>query len=163
MIFKNADLKDLPAIVNIYNSTIASRKVTADTQPVSVDSKLVWFNTHNPTTRPLWLVQHIGGSTIGWVSFTSFYGRPAYQGTAEVSIYLAENFRGMGYGKKILQHCIAQAPSLKIHTLLGYIFAHNIPSIQLFLQSGFAEYAHLKDIAIMDNNFYSLKIFGKKV
>ena len=27
---------DLPAIVDIYNSTIASREVTADTEPVSV-------------------------------------------------------------------------------------------------------------------------------
>jgi phosphinothricin acetyltransferase len=31
--------EDLPVIVDIYNSTIASREVTADTEPVSVQSR----------------------------------------------------------------------------------------------------------------------------
>ncbi|CAN5380241.1 hypothetical protein BH11PSE11_BH11PSE11_26510 [soil metagenome] len=34
-----ARLEDLPAIVAIYNSTVASRQVTADTEPVSVESR----------------------------------------------------------------------------------------------------------------------------
>ena len=34
---------DLPAIVAIYNSTVPSRMVTADTEPVTVESRLAWF------------------------------------------------------------------------------------------------------------------------
>ena len=34
-----ATIEDLPAIVAIYNETIASRMVTADTEEVSVQSK----------------------------------------------------------------------------------------------------------------------------
>ncbi len=34
---------DLPAIVAIYNATIPGRMVTADTEPVSVDSRQPWF------------------------------------------------------------------------------------------------------------------------
>jgi len=55
--------------------------VTADTEPVSVES-------------------------IGWVSFQPFYGRPAYQATVEISIYLAEENRGKGLGGRILEHSI---------------------------------------------------------
>ena len=159
MIYKNATLNDLPEIVAIYNSTIASRLVTADTEPVSVEDKTDWFNKHHPHTRPLWMVTH-DQQTIGWVSFNSFYGRPAYNGTAELSIYLHENARGKGFGKKILQYCIDRAPSLQIHTLLGFIFSHNKPSIVLFEQAGFKEWGLLKDVAIMDNNKYSLSIYG---
>ena len=36
--------EDLPLIVDIYNSTIASREVTADTEPVSVASRQQWFD-----------------------------------------------------------------------------------------------------------------------
>ncbi len=39
---------DLARIVEIYNSTIPSRMVTADTEPVSVESRLEWFYKHNP-------------------------------------------------------------------------------------------------------------------
>lgn len=159
MIYRNATFNDLPAIVSIYNSTIASRMVTADTEPSTVESKTEWFQKHQVSNRPLWVVEN-DNEMIGWVSFNSFYGRPAYEGTAELSIYLHPGARGKGYGKKILQYCIEQAPSLFIHTLLGFIFSHNQPSIVLFENAGFKEWGLLKDIAVMDGNRYSLSIYG---
>ena len=163
MHFRDAHINDLPHIVEIYNSTVAGRMVTADTEPVSVHEKEEWFFAHNSSTRPLWMIEDEENRCIGWASFQSFYGRPAYSGTAEVSIYLHEQMRGKGYGKKILEHCIQTAPSLQLHTLLGYIFAHNEPSIRLFTDAGFEEWAYLKDIAVMDDKFYGLKIFGRKI
>ena len=44
---------DLPAIVAIYNSTIPSRQVTADIEPVTVASRLDWFNEHSADKRPI--------------------------------------------------------------------------------------------------------------
>ena len=159
--FTNAVIEDLPIIVAIYNSTIESRMVTADTEPVSVESKLPWFHEHKPTTRPLLMV-HDGEALIGWMSYQDFYGRPAYNGTAEISIYLDPEQRGKGYGRSILEHAIARAPALGITTLLGFIFAHNEPSMELFLKCGFEEWGDLKDIALLDGTAYSLKIFGKR-
>ena len=51
--FRNAILSDLENIVKIYNSTIASRLVTADTEPVNTDDKIQWFKEHCPEKRPL--------------------------------------------------------------------------------------------------------------
>jgi phosphinothricin acetyltransferase len=161
MIFRNASPEDLPAIVSIYNSTIESRMVTADMTPVTVEEKLSWFHEHH-AQRPLWIVEE-DNHTIGWISLQDFYGRPAYSGTAEISIYLHEKWRGRGFGKIILEQSIQRAAGLQIHTLLGYIFAHNITSLQLFAKAGFEEWAHLPDIAIMDGKNYSLKILGKKI
>jgi L-amino acid N-acyltransferase YncA len=45
----------------------------------------------------LWIVENDESEIIGWVSFQDFYGRSAYDGTAEISIYLDEKFRGKGY------------------------------------------------------------------
>jgi L-amino acid N-acyltransferase YncA len=53
--YRDATLDDLPAIVAIYNSTIASRQVTADLEPVSVESRLAWFLAHRLLVRPLWV------------------------------------------------------------------------------------------------------------
>ncbi len=162
MQFLNATIDDLPTIVDIYNSTIAGRMVTADTEPVSVADKLPWFHAHNEHTRPLWIVKE-NGIVIGWSSYNNFYGRPAYNGTAELSIYLHPSARSKGYGKMILDHCIEQAKALDIHTLLGFIFSHNEPSITLFKSRGFEEWGLLRDIARMDGKPYSLSIFGLKV
>ncbi len=163
MLFRDAAIEDLPIIVDIYNSTIASRMVTADTGPVTVADRLTWFNEHNPSRRPLWLVEDDRNNPIGWVSFQDFYGRPAYNGTAEISIYLSEEQRGKGYGKQILQYSLEKSPGFGITTLLGFIFAHNEISLQLFKKLGFEEWADLKNIAVLDGKDRSLKILGKRV
>ena len=163
MTFRDATLEDLPKIVEIYNSTVASRLVTADLEPVSVESKLDWFSEHNSETRPLWKVQDSQENTIGWVSFQDFYGRPAYQKTAEISIYIDENFRDKGFGRQILELSIEKCPSLGIENLLAFIFAHNLPSLTLFEKFGFELWGNLKNIAEMDGEKRSLIILGKTI
>lgn len=161
--YRNATREDLPVIVAIYNSIIAGRMVTADTEPVTVESRVNWFNEHQPDKHPLWMVENEANETVGWVSFQKFYGRPAYDATAEISIYLDENKRGMGYGKIILQYCIEKAPQYNFKTLLGFIFSHNEPSMKLFMQLGFEEWGRFPNIATLDGVERSLSILGRRV
>src|SRR5688572_7265157 len=117
MIIRDAVFEDLGAIVEIYNSTIPGRMVTADTENVTIQDKINWFNEHSPGFRPLWVMEeNISEEAviekpdqkqiIGWLSFQSFYGRPAYNATAEVSIYIHPEHRRKGYGKVFLQKAI---------------------------------------------------------
>ena len=161
-----ATLDDLPAIVAIYNSTVASREVTADTEPVSVASRLAWFHEHDPRRRPLWVIEEAGGAAagmLGWMSYSNFYGRPAYSGTAELSIYVAEAWRGKGIGRYCLHQAIEIAPSIAVHTLLGFIFGHNAASLALFDKFGFATWARLPGVANLDGIERDLIILGKRV
>ena len=160
--FRAASEDDLPAIVDTYNKTIPSLMVTADLEPVSVESRNDWFRSHDPGRRPLWVVE-TGGNYAGWISFRSFYGRPAYNGVAEVAIYLEPRYQGKGLGKACLGKIISEAPALGIHTLLGFIFAHNEPSIKLFEKMGFQKWGHLPGIAEMKDKMRDLVIFGRKV
>ncbi len=161
--FRNAVAADLPRIVEIYNSTIGSRIVTADTETVSVDSRRKWFDAHNPEKRPLWVMENDEKEIMGWVSLQSFYGRPAYDATVEVSIYLDERYRGIGLGKQALQYSIDNAGGLGVGTLLGFIFSHNEPSLRLFRNSGFENWGTLPDVAMLDGEEKSLKILGKRI
>lgn len=160
--FVHAQHADLEKIVATYNSTVASRLVTADLEPVSVESKQAWFDAHSPGRRPLWIIiadEHYAG----WMSFNSFYGRPAYDGTVEVSIYLEESAREKGLGKKCLEKAFAVCPELNIKTLLGFIFDHNEPSLKLFYTMGFEKWAHLPKIADMQDAERGLIILGKRI
>ncbi|MET3036732.1 N-acetyltransferase family protein [Chryseobacterium sp. NRRL B-14859] len=161
--FRNAERNDLNKIVAIYNSTIASRMVTADVEEVSVESKEKWFEEHHPDTRPLWVVEDHDNQMIGWVSFSSFHERPAYNGTVEVSIYLNEISRGKGYGKEILQYCIDNAGKFGVKNLVALIFLHNEPSLKLFRHFGFEDWGTLPDVAVLDGIERSLKILGKRI
>lgn len=160
--FSYAQVSDLPKIVSTYNSTIASRLVTADLETVTVESKQTWFNAHSSNKRPLWVVE-VNEVYAGWMSFNSFYGRPAYDGTVEVSIYLEEKMRGKGLGKICLQKAFDVCTELNIKTLLGFIFDNNEASLQLFYKMGFEKWAHLPKIANMGDAERGLIILGKRI
>src|SRR5262249_8064749 len=129
--FRDARRGDLPAIVAIYNATVASRVVTADLEPVTVASKVPWFKAHSPDTYPLGAVE-VGGAVAAWVSLTRYLERPAYAKTAEISVYVADAHRREGIGRAAVEHMLAAAPGLGLRTLLALVFGHNRPSLRLF-------------------------------
>ncbi|OAB48321.1 GNAT family N-acetyltransferase [Paenibacillus antarcticus] len=157
-----AQIDDLPAIVSIYNSTVTGRVVTADLEPVSVDSRLPWFHEHNDHHRPLWVMRS-GGSVVAWMSFQSFYGRAAYDGTAEISIYVSEEYRGAGVGSILVEKGIAECPRLKINSLVGFVFGHNVGSLNLLSKYGFSQWGYLPGVAVLDGVERDLVIVGLKV
>ena len=113
MTIRDAIVADLPAIVAIYNASIPGRAATADTQPVTVASRSDWFHEHNPNVRPLWVAVQ-NDIIAGWLSFQSFYGRPAYHATAELSVYIAPNWQRKGIGNALLSQAVVQAPRLGV-------------------------------------------------
>ena len=159
---RDATIEDLPRIVEIYNGSVPTRLATADTEKVSVESKKEWFERHTPGKRPI-MVHEEEGRIVGWVSFESFYGRPAYDHTAEISIYIDQGSCSKGLGRKLLEEALAMTGDLDIKTVVGYIFSHNEPSIRLFKKFGFDEWGRLPDIAEMDGKEYSLSILGKRI
>ncbi len=162
MIIRDATEADLPAIVEIYNAAIPDRMATADTQPVSVESRTAWFREHDPQLRPLWIAV-TDASILGWLNFQSFYGRPAYRATAEVSVYVSARNRRCGVGRALVGRAIAESSRLGLKTLLGFIFGHNEPSLRLFQSFGFERWGSLPRIAELDGVERDLVIVGLRL
>lgn len=161
MQIRDAIESDLPTIVAIYNASIPERLATADTEPVTVSSRRRWFFDRS-TKHPLWVIE-VEGKIAGWLSFQPFYGRPAYRQTAEIGIYIAPSYRRQGLGKHLLGRAIEQSPHLGLHTLLGFIFAHNQPSLQLFARYQFQQWGYLPKVAELDGIEKDLIILGKRI
>jgi L-amino acid N-acyltransferase YncA len=160
---RDAIESDLAEIVNIYNTSIPSRIATGDLQPISVESRLQWFYDHSPGHRPIWVME-INKEIAGWLGFQSFYyGRPAYNKTAEISLYISPNYQRRGIGKKLLQQAIDKSPSLDLNILLGFIFAHNKPSIELFTKHQFEKWGYLPKVAQLDDVERDLLILGRTI
>ena len=156
-----ATLADLEQIVAIYNSTVPGRLATADTEPVSVASRAAWFGAHRPASRPLWVIE-LHGRIAAWLSFSSFYGRPAYAHSAELGLYVHADHRRAGLGRYLLTHAIDHAPRIGVAVLLGFIFGHNEPSLRLFGSSGFERWGILPRVARMDGIERDLQILGRR-
>lgn len=158
--FSYAVHEELPKIIDIYNQAVSTRISTADTSPVTVESKIIWFESYNQTTRPIWVMK-IENNIVGWVALEDFYGRPAFKSTAEISLYIDENYQGQGLGQQALDWVFSQLENCEVTTVMAYVFHHNEASQKLFFKNGFERWAHLPSIANMDDELYSLDILGR--
>jgi phosphinothricin acetyltransferase len=159
MTIRDALEADLPAIVEIYNEAIRGRISTAQLEEVSVAERLPWFQQHSAKTHPLWVAE-VDDQIAGWFSFHFFIKRAAYRATAEISVYVSEEFRGRGVGKALLEKAIATSPALELRALVGYIFDHNEPSIRLFERMGFERWGFLPRVAHVDGVERGVVIMG---
>ena len=112
--------------------------------------------------RPLW-VAAIDHSIVGWLSFQSFYGRPAYRATAEISVYVATDEHRRGIGRVLLEKAVDAAPELGLRTLVAFVFGHNDPSLRLFTGLGFERWALLPRVAELNGIERDLVILGRRV
>jgi phosphinothricin acetyltransferase len=159
---RDANAADLPHIVEIYNSAIPSRLATADTEPITVASRIAWMREHEPSTHPLWVAAE-RTTILGWLSFQPFYGRPAYRATAELSVYVAASAQRSGIGRALLARATDEAPRLGLETLLGFIFGHNAPSLALFAGFAFERWGLLPRVARLDGVERDLVIVGRRI
>src|SRR5437588_8912669 len=162
ILLRDAAEMDLPAIVEIHNTAIASGISTAQLEPVTVEGRRGWFRTHSPAQYPIWVAE-LDGALAGWLSFREFLPRCAYRGTVEVSVYVHERFRRRGIGRRLLQQAIGRGPQLGMHSLVGLIFRRNELSIALFHAAGFERWGCLPGVARVDRTPRDLTIFGRHV
>jgi phosphinothricin acetyltransferase len=157
---RDATENDLAAIVAIYNATVASRMVTADLEPVTVESRREWLRAHD-RRQPLWVLDD-AGQVCGWLGFQQFRPRAGYRPTAELSLYVAAHMRRRGLGRRLLGEAIARAPSLGYRSLVGVLFAHNTPSLRLIEQAGFHPWGHLPGVCELDGIERDIMIVGRR-
>ena len=159
---RDAREADLPVIVDIYNAAIPGRLATADTEPVTVESRRAWLRDRDYARYPIWVFER-DGHIVAWMAFNRFYGRPAYAATAEVSIYVAPAAQGQGVGARLLAEAMVRAGRLGLSTFLAVVFAHNPASVSLFRKHGFVEWGRLPRVASLDGVERDVLILGRRV
>lgn len=152
---------DLAAIVDIYNSTIDSRLATADLSPATVESRQSWLDAHGGN-RPLYVLKNQEGELLAWGGFSDYHPREAYRITAEISIYVRHDMRGVGVGKILVRYMLEKAPSLSIKNIIAVIFGHNHASIRLFHTFGFQEWGRLPQVCDLETMQADIVLLGKK-
>jgi phosphinothricin acetyltransferase len=152
---------DLGRIVQIYNETVASHSVTADTEPVSVDQREDWFIAHDPQKWPMWVATTADGHILGWLSLSQYSDRAAYSGTAEISIYLDEAARGQHLGSQMIDYVDAHAKNFGITHVLARIISVNAASVGLFTAKGYEQWGMLPGVMEFTDGPRDLVVLGK--
>jgi phosphinothricin acetyltransferase len=160
---RDATEADLSAIVDIYNQSIPAGWSTADTQPVTVADRIEWFRKFDPAKRPIWVAE-VDVQVVAAVYLSSFYGgRPAYDATAEVSMYIATAYHRRGIGRRLKRWVIEQCPRLGVTTLLSMHFDHNEATRRINASLGLEQCGHLREIAVVQGQKRGLIIWALRI
>jgi L-amino acid N-acyltransferase len=154
-----ATLDDLGYITEIYNDAVLRTVATFDTAPKTVEEQGAWFSSHD-TNHPV-LVAAKNGCVEGWASLSKYSDRCAYSGTAEVSLYVKEECRGRGIGRKLLRAVVARGEAAGLHTIIARIVEGNKPSISLFESEGFDHVGLMKEVGCKFGKFLNVDIMQR--
>ena len=94
---------------------------------------------------------------------SDLYARPAYHISTEISIYVADEAKGQGVGKALVNYLIEVAPSCGVQQVVALIFAHNAPSLAMFGKLGFEPWGKFKQVCDMKGFMADVVILGKSV
>jgi len=120
-----------PEVARIYAEGIATGDATFETSVPSWDD---WDSAHLEAHR---VVALDGGRVVGWAAVSAVSDRCVYGGVVENSVYVAEDARGQGVGRVLLDALIVSTEEAGVWTIQTGIFPENVVSVRLHEQVGF--------------------------
>ena len=124
---------DWAEVKAIYLEGIATGHATFEVDAPSWEE---WDDGHLRFAR---LVARDGQRISGWAALSPVSRRQAYDGVAEVSVYVAANDRNGGVGRALLEALITESEQNGIWMLQAVVFPENGATIALHLRCGFRE------------------------
>ena len=150
-----------PEILAIFNEAIANSTALYDYKPRTMAMLETWFEAKKKGGYPVLGAFADDGSLAGFGSYGAFRAWPAYKYSVEHSVYVHQDRRGHGLGKKLLGELIRAAQKQNYHMMIGGIDSTNEASVRLHLGMGFTHCASIKQAGYkfgrwLDLEFYQL-------
>lgn len=140
---------DYSACAKIYADGITTGIATFETKVPDWD---VWDTKFLKACR---FVAEDDKEIVGWCALTAFSSRDVYRGVAEVTIYIAPNAQGKGFGQQLLAQLVEASEAAGFWTLLAKIFEANTSSIHLHKKQGFRQVGILEKIGMRDGLWHN--------
>ncbi|KYK22205.1 GCN5 family acetyltransferase [Thermoplasmatales archaeon SG8-52-2] len=141
---RTASIKDIDEITNIYNEAIKKTVATFDTEEKTIAERKKWFKEHGKN-NPL-IVAEEENIILGWAALSKYSTRCAYSDTAEISLYVKEEYQNKGIGKRLLEKIIKEGKQAGLHVIIARITEGNKKSIYLHKSVGFEHVGIMKEV-----------------
>ncbi|HEX9681565.1 MAG TPA: GNAT family N-acetyltransferase [Acidimicrobiales bacterium] len=136
ILIRRATLGDAEAIADIYNAEVTTSTAVFDIEPRSTEAQRRWIGDRTGAYPAI--VATIGDEVMGFGSLSRYRDRPAYATTVEDSVYVHRDHRGLGVGRRLLDHLVALASDHGFHTVIARVADGNAGSVRLHEACGFA-------------------------
>lgn len=148
MIIRDAVAGDLPDITAIYAHHVLHGTGTFEEAPPD-EAEIAARMKKVQEAGCAWLVAENEGRIVGYGYFAQIRDRSAYRFTAEDSIYVRDDVRGMGVGKALVQALLHRATERGFRQMIAVIGdSDNVGSIGLHASLGFRNVGVMKAVGL---------------
>lgn len=160
---RTARLEDLPEIDAIYNHYVATSTCTFQIAPGTLQDRRAWFDAHGDVHPILVAVEHgpPERAVVGWASLSAYKPREGYAHTVELSVYIRDDKRGAGIGRRLVAGLLERARVLGHHVVIGTVACDQPESIGLHKALGFREAGRLREVGFKFGKWIDCVVFER--
>ena len=147
---------DWVAVSKIYAEGISTGFATFEKEIPTYES---WDSAHMKACRLIAIKEN---EILGWAALSPVSSRCVYGGVGEVSVYVAQNSRGMGVGKLLMEGLIAESEKEGLWTLQSGIFPENNGSIKLHEEVGFRYIGKRERVGKLDGDWKDNVLYERR-
>jgi phosphinothricin acetyltransferase len=147
------------SILEIYNQGIEDRIATLEESTKDYSYMKEWFEKHQGRYKVV--VAEQDGNVVGWASLNPYNNRCAYDGVADLSIYISRDQRGKGLGKKLLAEIESLARNNHFHKIVLFTFPFNQLGQGLYRKMGYREVGVFQNQGKLDSEFVDVMAMEK--
>ena len=149
------------SVLEIFNDAILNTTALYEYDPRDHATIERWFSDKQQHNFPILGILNETNRLMGFASYGRFRPYPAFNTTVEHSIYIHQDFRGLGLGKFLLSALMERAIAQGYHSMMGAIDAENTPSIRLHQQLGFQQTGLLPEVGFKFERWLTLVLYQK--
>ena len=156
MIVRPARDEDVAQLACIQNPVIRDTAITFNPQERSEEDYRAAIRT-----MPCFLVAEENGEVLGFVSYDQFRKGKGYARTAEHTIVLADEARGRGVGRALMQAAEEHAREAGIGSLWAGVSGENPDAVQFHARLGYEEVVRLPKVGFKFGRWMDLVLMRK--
>ena len=154
-------IKDTQQLLDIYNYYVINSVATFDDKALSIETfseKITDINNNYP-----FIVFEEYNKILGYAYGSKFRPKPAYNKTAESTVYVKQGEHGNQIGTLLYKELLTLLKKENYHVILGVLTLPNEASVKLHEKFGFKQVADLKQVGFkfgkwQDVGFWQLNL-----
>ncbi|MGB2196069.1 MAG: GNAT family N-acetyltransferase [Planktomarina sp.] len=158
---RTARAEDAADIQAIYAPFVQETSVSFETVPPSVEAMAARISSN--LARHGYFVAQSDAGILGFAYASPYRPRPAYDRTAEVSVYLAPQAQSRGLAQALYRALFAHLAARGFHTAVAIVTLPNPQSAQLHERCGFAHVGSLQDVGRKFGQWHGTAIYQRMI
>lgn len=151
---------DAAALLAIYGPLVRDTAISFELEPPTVDAFAARIE-QRLATHPWLVAAGPSGAPLGYAYATRFRDRPAYDWTAESSVYVAADARGRGVGRALGAALLTLLERQGFAAVVAGITLPNEPSRALHRRLGYRSVGSLGRVGVKFGAFHAVEFWQR--